>query len=693
MARTTIALVAGILFGGLAAVAILNVQRGDDTTPDPVVRDIVDAPTMNDETAEQHRVEQYVGISGVEQLMSLPSSFARSAAMHALAGRADSAGIQNLIFEADRVADDGERLRLLEILFFRLAELDPQSALVLARTGSFAGVSTLEHVVWYAWAHADLDEALFAAKTQTSAAQQRSAARSLYAAFGYLGNETTDRIEAELGISPDRSTRAQYLYRLADRSPEEAIEFINTLADDVHRGEYVRWLASRLAGEDPHAALAHVNLFRRSADGKRYESSVKSSLARQDPRGTIEQLLASGKSMRTSSELHTAMQALARSDLDAARQYFDAARSTEDRMMLGSVIAREMARVDPEGAVVWARSEGRGRSLNLLMSVISTIAESDPQRALDEALKLSDVRHSGGLVSTVISHIARDDPAAAAAAVDQLQDREHKQMASQQLVSSWIQNDPDAAISWLMDQDDESKRGVLQMAVTQLAYSDVDAALRLLPQLDDKSQVSLRQQIAAQLAMTRSTAEAQAFVRQFENQPGYDQLQASIVSAISQTDPRAAKQMADQLAPGKGRDRAYLQLVSEQAMTNPELAASWLNNISDERLQGAAIGTIAAQWGRNDPEAALQWVRALSPGRPRDTAIMHLAGDWRTPTREQLDLINSIEDANIRGQAKMQRIYRLMETNPGAARALLEDDDIPNHLREQLELMLAQYGT
>ena len=424
MARTTIALIAGLLFGGLAAVAILNVQREDKSTPDAMVRDIVDAPTMKHATAEQHRTEQYAGISGVEQLMSLPSSFARSAAMHLLAGRADSAGVQELIFEAERVADGEERLRLLEILFFRLAELDPQSALVLARTGSFAGVSALERMVWLAWAHADLDDALFAAKTQTSAVHQKSAARSLYAAFGYLGNDTTDRIEAELGIAPDPSTRAQYLYRLADRSPAEAIDFINALSDDEQRGEYVRWLANRLAQEDPHAALAHVDQFRRSADGRQYESSLKRDLASQDPRGTIERLLASGKPLRSYDEFHAAMRALARTDTDAAMRYFDSIRSPKDRTNLGSVIARELAKNDPEGAIAWAKSKGGSEARDLLMSVISTIAVSDPQRALDEALKLSDVRNGAGIVSNVISRMARVDPAAAAAAVDLIQDRE-----------------------------------------------------------------------------------------------------------------------------------------------------------------------------------------------------------------------------------------------------------------------------
>ena len=111
------------------------------------------------------------------------------------------------------------RADLLGILFFRLSETDPQSALAVARTDQFRSTRSIERIVWRTWARKNLDDALFAAKTQTSRAEQNSAAQSLYAAFGFMGNETTDKIEAELGIGPDRSTRAQYIYWLADKSP------------------------------------------------------------------------------------------------------------------------------------------------------------------------------------------------------------------------------------------------------------------------------------------------------------------------------------------------------------------------------------------------------------------------------------------------------------------------------------------
>ena len=186
MTKTMTALCSGVVLGVLATLAVVQFERSRNPVPGVVVRDIADVPKMTPAIAEKHRGDQYANLVNIEQILSLPTIFARSEAMHVLAGRSDSGGVQFLIFEADRIADPIERVRLLNVLFFRLAEADPKSALAMARTGSFLAVKTLEQTVWLAWARNDLDDALFEAKTQTTTAQQKFAAQSLYAAFGYM---------------------------------------------------------------------------------------------------------------------------------------------------------------------------------------------------------------------------------------------------------------------------------------------------------------------------------------------------------------------------------------------------------------------------------------------------------------------------------------------------------------------------
>ncbi len=81
----------------------------------------------------KHREDRYEALQSIDQIYVLPSEFGRAEALYALAGRSDSGGVQNLIFEANRIANSEERSGALNILFFRLAELDPQSALARVR--------------------------------------------------------------------------------------------------------------------------------------------------------------------------------------------------------------------------------------------------------------------------------------------------------------------------------------------------------------------------------------------------------------------------------------------------------------------------------------------------------------------------------------------------------------------------------
>ena len=179
MARIMVALVGGILLGIVAMHAVTRFGPPSNHSPDQIARDIVDVPRMAPAVAKKHRDEQYANLTSVEEVIALPTEFARSEALYVLAGRSDSAGVQNLIFEANRIADEIERVALLGILFFRLTETDPQSALALSRTDHFNGIESIEQDVWRAWARQDLEDALFAAKTQPSVAHRNSAAQSL----------------------------------------------------------------------------------------------------------------------------------------------------------------------------------------------------------------------------------------------------------------------------------------------------------------------------------------------------------------------------------------------------------------------------------------------------------------------------------------------------------------------------------
>ena len=689
MSRIIPALVAGLVVGG-----VVGYFAAPDPSEKPAepVRDIVEVPKMSAAIAEQHRAKRYADLESVEDVQALPSAFARSEALYALAGRSDAARVQDLIFDANRIADEVERLAALNVLFYRLGELDPSSALALARTDYFHGVRAFEQTVWRAWGRMDLDAALFAAKTQTSAKTQNSAAQGLYAAFGFMGNETTDRIEAELGIRPDRATRSSFLYRLADRSPADAVAFINEMERGPEQQEYVWWLAYYLSLSDSAIALAQADLFENPADRDRYRNMVQNTAAAQDPQATIEKILADGSINRQRGEFYSAMRALAAKDSALVMQYYDRAQSQDEKQAIGRILADKLADEDPALALQWARANDKGDYPHLEMSVLSAIAEHDPQYAIAEALSGSNPQLRREIVANIVASLVRSDPVQAAGLVELIDNPQMRRETESHLVQRWMRTDSDAALEWVLAKDDATAARLLADSQWALLRTDIDAAIRVLPHLEEHQQQNWRSQIAERLASTRSLAEAQAFVRGFEGQPGFEQLQSTVISSLARTDAGRARLMASELSDPKARDSAYAQIAGITAEMDPQAALAMLPSITSDHYRGMATGQIAANWYQSEPAAATRWVSGLPAGAARDDAIMYLSGHWKEHTPAQQALLDSIGDDDKRGQAKLRQVYALLRTDPERARKLLDDPDIPGYRRQQIEAMLKQGG-
>jgi len=688
MTRTIAVLIGGVLIGVFAMLVFAPTGGSPANTP---LRDIADVPRMADAESERHRLEQYASLNDIAEVVALPSEFARGEAMFVIAGRSDSARVQKLIFDANRIADDVERGYLLEVLFLRLAELDPQSALALAQTGEFSGTPSIERAVWRAWGRADLDAALFAAKTQATAVQQTSAAQSLFAAFGFAGNETTDYIEAELGIGPDRATRSRYVSLLADSSIAAAIDYINGLERNTEQQEAIATLAHYIAKQDPDAAARYQDLFTVAANAELFGSAVEIAIAADRPREIIDSWLAGDiKFSRGYSALYSALRALAETDLDAAKNYYEQARNKNERQVLGNLIATEMAREDARAALEWARAQPEGRFPNLQMQVLVQIAQDDPQLALDEALKTPGAAARAQLVSTVLQRIAADDPAGAVAYLDQVQDPNIRQQASHQLASTWMRQDPDAALNWILAQEGSAAKQVLQQSVLGLVNDDVEAAQRVLPRLDAGTQAELRKHIAQKLAVNGSPGEAQEFIRQFQGQPDYDNLQLSVIAGVLNNDPLMARQMADQLADSTARDRAYGRIIATQAETDPVEATRWIATMKDEELRNAATAQVAVQWYARDPDTAMRWISDLPAGAARDRVVMQMSYQWVDISARQQQLIDSIADQDKRSQAKLRRAFSVARSDPEKARRLLDDPDISESQRAQAEEVIGR---
>lgn len=691
MSRLLSATLAGLILGAALTFVLMRAGPSDDpaAAAPVVVRDIVEVPTMTASEAETHRADRFERIRSIEDTLALPGDFSQTEALYVLAGRSDSAEVQDLIHQANRIADPTDRNAAISILFLRLAELDPESALTMSRMREFTSSRQLEASIWRTWSKLDLDAAIAAAQRLRNAAERELAAQTMLAAYGYMGNEITDRIETELDVRASSTARARYLYSIADRSVSEAFTYIDSLPPAQQR-EALQWLGAYLGQRNPSEALSYANMITQPALRREYESTISTAMARLDPERILAEMPAGGLRGNRAGQYMTAMHTLARSDIDRALAFYNGIQSPQTRQMFASAIATELANQDIDRAIKWAQSEQRGRHASLLMHVLQQVATTDPELALSKLDLVTNREWRQQSLSGILSTVAQNDPQMAVAYLDEIQDQRARRTATRSVLSQWANVDPEAAVSWALSSDLPNMEELLSQAGHSLVANDVDAAMRLLPRVDERTAQSWRMGIATALSTQRSPGEAQRFIDQFKGQPGYENLQAAMIAGTAQQDVYLARRLAEQLPPGRARDQSMQQLISNHLHSDPREAASWLDSISDARIRSQATGHVLRQWYATDSHSASQWIMNYPPGRVRDDALLTMAQNLGEDTAEARRLIASIDDPAKRHQAAVSHLFSVVHTDPQRARAMIAKMDLSPEQRELIEAQLQQ---
>ena len=691
MLKVLLWLIAGLLVGaGLTVVVMRAVPSSDSPDPTPsVVRDIVEVPVITVVEAESHRADRFDRIRTIEQTLALPGDFSQTEALYVMAGRANSGEVQNLINQANRIADPTDRNAALSILFLRLAELDPQSALTMSRMREFTSSRGLELSIWRTWSKLDLDAAIAAARQLGNPAEKNLAAQTMLAAYGYMGNDVTDRIEAELGVRASAASRARYLYSIADRSASEAFAYINDLSP-VQQREAVQWLAAYLGQRNPAQALSYANLIGIPALRQAFEASITAATAQLDPERILNSMPAGGLRGDRTGQYMTAMRVLAASDIERAMSYYNGTTSQQAKQMFANVIAMELARQDVDRAIEWAQEQQHGGNRGLLMGVLQQVATTDPDLALSKVDLVPNTQWRQQILTSILSTVAQSDPQRAVAYLSEITDQHTRVAATQTVVSRWANSDPEAAINWILSNDIDNASQLLSQAGHTMIANDVDAAIRLLPRINDETSRMWRASITSNLTLLRGPADAQRFIDQFKGEPDYENLRAAMITGVAQQDIYLARRMAEQLPPGRARDQSLQQLISNHVHSYPQEAASWLDSIEDFNNRSQATAQVLRQWFGVDSHAASQWITSQPPGRVRDDAILGMAHSVRESSPSTERLITFIDDPDKRLQAQVTQIWRVARTDPLRARAMLAEMELSPEQRRVFEYQLAQ---
>ena len=692
MLRVAIAIAAGFLIG--AALTYRLTADTPETTSLPaerwpaLERDLMAIPRMATAEAEAHREDRFERIRSIADTLALPGDFSQTEALYVLAGRSDAEGVRELLDEANRIADPTDRNAALSILFLRLAEVDPRSALTLSRQRRYTSGRHLEAAIWRSWSKLDLDAAIAAARAIGNTADRSFAAQTMLAAFGYTGNEVTERIEAELGVGVNAQARGQYLMSLADRSVPEAIEYLNALPRE-QRQEGVNWLARYLSQRNPGEALGYADLIDGNSLRQRYRLLVNRAVAQREPEQVLQSMPAHVTRSPDSNRYYAAMNALARTDIDRALMYYESLSSQTARQAFANIIGTELARQDPERAIAWAQAQQRGPGSRMLRNVLAQVAISDPELAMAEIGQIDSRHLRQQTLSQVLSAVARDDPQQALVYLDQMNDPRDREAAAETIVGQWARSDPEAAVNWLLASDAPRAQRLPRQTGFAIVNNDVDAAIRLLPRVDERTAAEWRLMIPGELARQRGAADAQRFVDGFRDTPEFPQMQMSLIAGVARDDAYAALDLIDLLPTAAERDAGYSALISQYVYQAPEEAAGWVDAIGDEQQRGQIMGQVLGQWYQSEPSAALRWIRAQPAGPDRDSAILRTSGYFREGGQDYEGLLTLIDNPDVRRQAQLDRVRMLAGRDLSAAYRLLDETDMPAEERQRLEAELA----
>lgn len=358
------------------------------------------------------------------------------------------------------------------------------------------------------------------------------------------------------------------------------------------------------------------------------------------------------------------------------------------------------AQLDPEAALSGAVDSA---DPVLLTSVIGSIGQSDPKRAV-ELLKHYPGTGSRQSHFLVKEGLAKTDLAAAVAF------GHAKGIPVENEIKLWLRADAGAALVWARGlADPAGQRRMLDQTLACLTEKDPKAALTEISKMPPgKARAThIAQAIAA--LVREDPAAARAAVEIIPNPADRRRALAAMATAMVAKDPAAAVGLVKDidwqglssdhsgrwtyvkedggLSTGNGAGNPAEDTVAQLITVAPSATAAALAALPLER--GAPIAEAVTRWAAFQPEAASTWLKDLPPGPVKDEAIRGLT-HWLTDKNPVPDYEAAIAWADAasgdeQNVMKLNTIMKWRNRDRVAARAALEklslDESVKTHYR------------
>ncbi len=316
-------------------------------------------------------------------------------------------------------------------------------------------------------------------------------------------------------------------------------------------------------------------------------------------------------------------------------------------------------------------------------------AEQNAPAALEWAKKwlLGDAQESA--MATIAGQLSKTSLDQAVEVANGLKSPNARVDAMSNIGSELGKTDPQKALAWAQSLTDPAeKSAAIEEVMWSMSDADPVAAASQMKQINNPE---LLQNIGGTIAESladKNPAQAIQWAEAIPAGAAQDEAVSGALSGWAKADPKAAFDYLQSKHPKNG-DAA--ESVFEQWATNkPEDAASQAMQISDPAVrEQAVIGVVNGWVNDQDSQAVEQWVDRLSAGHERDVASAALVDALSVNDPQPAwDRALTIKDAQVRQEAVLSAFSGLAQSDPEAAKAVLNTPAVSEADRKLLQPVL-----
>jgi hypothetical protein len=554
-------------------------------------------------------------------------------------------------------------------LYARLKDFTPSEfPQLMQELGSFSGSAMnwqVRSMIVTRWAQVD-PQGMLAYAQQEKGTLSWSLYSSLFSAWSKQDPQAA--YAAAMNLDTPRSQQAAVqavINTMAETQPQRAIE----MAEEYFGGEIGsrgRWIYQSIyrnwAQQDgPAARQSALNL----EDGIAKTSALAGAMQEwvaNDPLAALAWL----DSLPMDSAVYGSRKEVFRNflnqDFEVAKDYIESVEDPLDRRKILENLqfhnlAWRKSYEEIEAVFDWIGTVATGQAYdNRISSIISAMAQNDPDRAVDFVLNMrpGNARMNG--LNAIGSKLVEVDPKLAFEFVNSL------------------------------TYEDEKRRALGSMG-WRLSQQGVESASALVASNEDPI---VQRQLAARISGEWSNydqASALAWSESLTDDQARKSALRSVLNNWIESDPAATFAYVENSMEGADQGSALRDAFTTWARNDPETAVAWLDRLpeSAEDRKADIYRGVANSFINHDPLAASEWIATIDEGPERDQSVETLVNNIaRSDPEAGFIWAATVGDADKRKNTLRRSVQEWVKTDPDAAHQAIVDAEIEAAEKEQL---------